>query len=82
MLIAAVENGHSFWLVIAAVIFAAISAYYYFRVIQAMYFKDPPAEPQAQWDVTPGFKVMLVVTAILIIVLGISPELVIGWLYH
>ena len=82
MLIAAVENGQSFWLVIAAVIFAAISAYYYFRVIQAIYFKEPPAEPQTQWDVTTGFKIMLVITAVLIIALGIAPELLIGWLYH
>ena len=82
MLIAAVENGNSFWLVIAAVIFAAISAYYYFRVIQAMYFKELPAVPQEEWDVTTSFKIMLVITALLIIVLGIAPELLIGWLYH
>ncbi len=44
MLMAAVENGHHFWLVILAVLFAAISAYYYFRVIQAMYFKEAPHE--------------------------------------
>ena len=41
MLMAAVKDGHQFWLVIFAVICAAISAYYYFRVIQAMYFKEP-----------------------------------------
>lgn len=82
MLLGALENGHSFWLVIVAVIFAAISAYYYFRIIQAMYFKDQPAEPQAHWDVTFAFKVMLVITAVLIIALGIAPELLIGWMYH
>ncbi len=41
MLLAALRNGHQLWLVIFAVICAAISAYYYFRVIQAMYFKEP-----------------------------------------
>lgn len=82
MLIAAAENGRSLWLVIAAVVFAAISAYYYFRVIQAIYFKDVPAEPQKVWDITPSFKVLLVITAGLIIVLGIYPELIIGWVYH
>ena len=46
MLLAAVKNGHQFWLVILAVICAAISAYYYFRVIQAMYFKEPAARYQ------------------------------------
>lgn len=82
MLVGAVENGNSFWIVIAAVIFAAISAYYYFRVIQSIYFKDVPAEPQRIWDVTLSFKIMLVITAALTIVLGIYPELIIGWLYH
>ena len=62
MLIAAVENGQGFWLVIAAVIFAAISAYYYFRVIQAIYFKD--ANHPSDLQVTPSFKGMLIVTTI------------------
>jgi len=82
MLVGAVENGNSFWIVIAAVIFAAISAYYYFRIIQSMFFKEAPAEPQSVWDVTRAFKIMLVITAGLIIVLGIYPELILGWLYH
>ncbi len=38
MLSAAVENGKVMWLVILAVLCAVISVYYYFRVIQAMYF--------------------------------------------
>lgn len=82
MLVAAVENGHSFWIVIAAVIFAAISAYYYFRIIQSVYFKEIPEKPQQQWDVTLSFKIMLIITAALIIILGIYPELIIGWMYH
>ena len=40
MLMAAIQNGHQIWIVVVAVLFAAISAYYYFRIIQAMYFKD------------------------------------------
>lgn len=82
MLVGAVENGNSFWIVIVAIIFAAISAYYYFRVIQSMYFKEVPAEPQCTWDVTLAFKIMLVITAALTIILGVYPELIIGWLYH
>ena len=83
MLLAAVQNGRSFWIVIAAVIFAAISAYYYFRVIQAIYFKEPSAAVVINaTDITPAFKILLVLTAVLIIVLGIYPELIIGWMYH
>ena len=83
MLMAAVENGQNFWIVIVAVIFAAISAYYYFRIIQAMYFKEPANDDIIHAsDITVAFKILLAITAILIIVLGIYPELIIGWLYH
>ena len=82
MLMAAVENGQGTWLIIAAVIFAAISAYYYFRIIQAIYFKPAGAEVIAPQDISTGFKIMLVITVLLIIVLGIYPELLIQWLYH
>ncbi len=81
MLVAALKNGHQFWLVIVAVLCAAISAYYYFKVIQAMYFKEP-AEDNHQMDVTPSFKLLLVLTAALIIILGILPGIIIGWLYY
>ncbi len=82
MLMAAVENGHHFWIVIVAVIFAAISAYYYFRIIQAMYFKEPSEENAFLQRITPNYKILLIITALLIIVLGIYPELILGWLYH
>jgi NADH-quinone oxidoreductase subunit N len=82
MLMAAVQNGHSFWLVIVAVLFAAISAYYYFRIIQAMYFKDTDTAISFNDSISNGFRFMLVVSASLIIILGIFPELLLGWLYH
>jgi NADH-quinone oxidoreductase subunit N len=82
MLMAAVENGHKFWLVIVAVLFAAISAYYYFRVIQAMYFKEATENVVEENDISTTFKVVLAITAILIIATGIYPEFVVGWMYH
>lgn len=82
MLLAAVENGHHFWIVIAAVIFAAISAYYYFRVIQAIWFKPSKEEETAALDINGGFKTLLVITALFIIILGVYPEILIQWLYH
>jgi NADH-quinone oxidoreductase subunit N len=81
MLLAAVTNGHNLWLVILAVLCAAISAYYYFRVIQAMYFKESNDATVQEWDVTPAFKTLLIITAALIIVLGVKPDLIIDWLY-
>ncbi len=82
MLIAAVKNGHQFWLVIFAVLCAAISAYYYFRIIQAMYFKEPNEGAQTVWDINGGFKILLVIVAALIILLGTYPQLLLDWLYH
>ncbi len=82
MLLAAVKNGHQFWLVILAVLCAAISAYYYFKVIQAMYFKEPSADADHQMDAPSSFKWLLILTAAIIIILGIMPGLVIDWLYY
>jgi NADH-quinone oxidoreductase subunit N len=82
MLMAATENGHHFWLVIVAVIFAAISAYYYFRIIQAMYFKNADQIVVDAGEITTGFKMLLILAAAIIIVLGIYPEIILGWLYH
>ena len=79
---AAAENGHKFWLIIVAVLFAAISAYYYFRVIQAMYFKDATENVVEENEITTTFKVVLVITAILIFAIGIYPEFVVGWAHH
>ena len=82
MLMASVENGQNIWLVIAAVIFAAISAWYYFRIIQAMYFKPAAAVVIDASDVGNSFKIMLIISALLILILGVYPEILIQWLYH
>jgi NADH-quinone oxidoreductase subunit N len=82
MLMAAAENGHKFWLIIIAVLFAAVSAYYYFRIIQAMYFKDATENVVDENEITALFKIVLAITAILVIAIGIYPELVVGWIYH
>lgn len=84
MLMAAAENGNRIWLIVVAVLFAAISAYYYFRVIQAIYFKEPSGEEQLLYpeEANGWFKFFLLLTAALIIIIGIYPELILGWLYH
>ena len=82
LLLAMVATGHNLWVVIVAVLFAAMSAFYYFRVIQAIYFKEPnKVEEGSTTGVTPAFKGLLVLTIILIIAIGVYPELVLGWLY-
>lgn len=78
MLRATISNGGSLWLVIFAVLMAAVSVYYYFRLIQAMYFKQ--GESQAV-EITPGFKFTLVSVAAITIILGLFPNLLTYWLY-
>jgi NADH-quinone oxidoreductase subunit N len=78
MLLSAMKNGHMFWLVIVGVICAAISVYYYFRVVQSMYFKDAEETPVA--PVSQGFKTVLVVTALAVIFLGVKPGLLLNLL--
>ncbi len=82
MLMAAIQNGHHFWIVIVAVLFAAISAYYYFRVIQAIYFKEATKTIILPHSINTPFKIMLIVIAALILIIGVYPELVIGWMYR
>lgn len=75
MLKAAISN---LWLVIFAVLMAAVSVYYYFRVIQAMYFKDGEGQPI---EITPAFKGVHVALAAITIILGVFPNLLLYWFY-
>jgi NADH-quinone oxidoreductase subunit N len=77
MLRATIAAG-SLWLVIFAVLMAAVSVYYYFRLIQAMYFKEGIEQ---SIEISQGYKFTLVSLAALIIVLGVFPNLLTYWLY-
>jgi NADH-quinone oxidoreductase subunit N len=78
MLASVVKMDSAIWLVIMAVLFAAVSVYYYFRVIQAMYFKEGDA---ATAEIRPSFRFGLIVLAAIIILIGIMPNLLLNWLY-
>ena len=78
MLASVVATGHFLWLVIFSVICAAVSVYYYFRVIQAMYFKD--GDGTTETEPGAGFKGLLVVLAGLVILLGVFPQSLLGQL--
>jgi NADH-quinone oxidoreductase subunit N len=78
MLAAVLKTGSYTWLVIAGVLFAAVSVYYYFRVIQAMYFKDGNSETET---ITTSFKTGIILLAALIILVGIFPSIILNWLY-
>jgi NADH-quinone oxidoreductase subunit N len=80
MLASVVSTGKWMWLVVFAVLCAAVSVYYYFRVIQAMYFKDGDGATEAAPSA--GFKGMLVLLAALVILLGVWPNALLNQLQH
>jgi NADH-quinone oxidoreductase subunit N len=83
MLLAALKTGRQMWLVVFAVLCAAVSAYYYFRVIQAMYFKEAVNnDVSLTLDVSSPFKWLLLFTAAILLVLGVVPGLLVDWLYY
>lgn len=80
MLQAALSAKYGLIVVVIAVLMAAVSVYYYFRVLQAMYFRS--AEEGTQFPAfSTGFKRVLTLIAILILVLGIQPGLLLSYLY-
>jgi NADH-quinone oxidoreductase subunit N len=79
MLAAVVKAGSNMVLVIIGVLFAAISVYYYFRVIQSMYFKD--GTPVLTEQPAGSFKYLLLAVAALIIVLGVYPDALLHFFY-
>lgn len=61
-------------LVIIAVLTSAVGAFYYLRVIIAMYFR--PSENSEAIAIPPLFRVVLVLCATLTLVLGIFPDII------
>jgi NADH-quinone oxidoreductase subunit N len=63
------------WLAVIAVVFSVIGAFYYLRVVKAMYF-DEPAAPVATMPIvaTTDMRVALSINGALVLVLGILPQ--------
>lgn len=76
VLSAAVQQGNMLWLVIFALLMAAVSVYYYFRVIIAMYFKTGDAEMNVEINGTD--KLLWGITCVLVILLGVVPQFFLG----
>jgi NADH-quinone oxidoreductase subunit N len=78
MLRATLEAG-SLSLAIFAVLMAAVSIYYYFRLLQSMYFREGNSGSTLEMNF--GFKITMVALAVVTILLGIFPSLLTSWLY-
>jgi NADH-quinone oxidoreductase subunit N len=78
MLNAIFTAGAGIWLLVVAILFAAVSVYYYFKVVQAMYFVEgaPAIHP-----IEKSYERKLWVIAIILLVLGVFPSLLFNYLY-
>jgi NADH-quinone oxidoreductase subunit N len=67
----ALEKGYA-WMVILAVVTSLIGVYYYFKVIIAMFIKEPPAstvEPSG------SMRIWMIILIVLNLLLGVFPDL-------
>jgi len=64
-------------LVIIAVIFSAISAFFYLRIVMYMYMKEPKGE--VVLTTSPSMNLALAVTALMIIILGVFPSVLLNF---
>ena len=71
----AISAGYT-WLAVTAVIFSAISAYFYLRIVMYMYMKEP--KTAVQLSVSPGIALALTITVIAVLLIGVLPSKVIN----
>jgi NADH-quinone oxidoreductase subunit N len=67
----AINAGYT-WLVVVAVIFSVISAYFYLRIVMYMYMREPKVEVITSKSGTLG--VALGVTAVMVLAIGVYPS--------
>ena len=75
----ATVNADLSWLAVAIALNAAMAAFYYLRVIVYMYMRDPEADP-APVDHHPLVNTALALSVAGVLLLGIFPEPILGWL--
>jgi NADH-quinone oxidoreductase subunit N len=83
--VAAIDAGFT-WLVVVAVIFSVISAFFYLRVVMYMYMREPKAE--VELTTSPALSLALALSTVGVLVIGVLPgklldlarmSLMLGW---
>jgi len=80
--ISAFERG-LYWAMVVAALMSAVGLYYYFKVVIAMYLKEPHTKAKEGEDkvaVSTPYIVALLISTALTIVLGLMPDFVLGLL--
>lgn len=76
LFLAAINAGYT-WLVVVAVIFSAISAFFYLRIVMFMYMREPKV-PVAL-TTSPGTDVVLGITTVAVLFIGVFPSYLLGF---
>jgi NADH-quinone oxidoreductase subunit N len=76
LFMSAIDAGYT-WVVIIAVIFSAISAYFYLRIVMYMYMKEPKGK--VQLTTSPAMSLALAITVIAVIAIGVLPSSVVDF---
>lgn len=76
LFLAAINAGYT-WLVVIAVIFSAISAFFYLRIVMFMYMRDPKIE--VSLTTSTGTGLVLAVTTLAVLFIGIFPSYLLGF---
>ena len=71
LFMAVIKAGYA-WLAVIAVIFSAISAYYYLRVVVNMYMKEMKQE--AAINLSPSLGIAILITVLMVFIIGIMPS--------
>jgi NADH-quinone oxidoreductase subunit N len=76
LFMSAIDAGYT-WVVIIAVIFSAISAYFYLRIVMYMYMKEP--KKTVTLTTSPAISLALAITVIAVITIGVLPSTVVNF---
>ncbi len=75
---AAVQAG-MFKIAIIGILFSAVGAFYYLRVVKRMYFDQPESERLFEMNVSFPNRLVMAVTGLFVVVVGIFPEQLMTW---
>jgi len=68
----AIDTGYT-WIVVIAVIFTVVSAYFYLRIVMYMYMREPKTE--VNLSTSPALSIALTVTGMATLLIGVFPSL-------
>ena len=71
-------NGDLMWLALVGVVFAVVGAFYYLRVVKAMYFDEPEGDMPQPMENRP-LRVVFGVNALALLALGIAWNPIMAW---